>query len=404
MSSFHHASHHTLFFFQKSLKELFWSSLLRQSALAFVTIFSFVYVYTLAIEWNFFSFVPVTNGQRGLLAVALYVVLLRGLVTFLTLPLSRIAVSVGLTTTIAIANIFMIAKYVAFFFMIQHWIWFFVALTCQAIELSLYWPSYQTLFVSLASVGKFGRDLGSFQMMLKVLHAVLPAVAGVVIVLFGYPIIFLIACGLIVISNIPLLRLKTRAIVGKTSVKGLQVWTRKHAHKRAMIATIGLYLQDAVTELWPLYVLLILGSILHVGLLFSAASMLAVILAYFAGWYSDHTKKPTLFFISGGIVSLTWLGRAVFSVVTGIAILEVIDKLSASFLVPSFDTRLYEQSKHDTPFTFYTYREVVLSFYATLIWIIFFFLFLLFTSAWFVLFIVASVGVLFSLLIGSRRL
>ena len=83
-----------------------------------------------------------------------------------------------------------------------------------------------------------------------------------------------------------------------------------------------------------------------------------------------------------------------------IAVVDTLDKLTANFHWLFFETLVLRRSQGSQIFSYFVYREVIISAAAVIFWLIVLLL-VLAASGWQGLFIIAALGVLFSLLVSD---
>jgi hypothetical protein len=153
--------------------------------------------------------------------------------------------------------------------------------------------------------------------------------------------------------------------------------------------------------LWPLFVLLLIGSVDKVGFLYFVVFFVSLLLTYFSGWYVDHSKGRRPFSLSGIILSGVWFVRAFVSSAWSIITIDVFQNLAESVFNPFYDSIMLRRSKGSTSLSYFTYREIIVSVSGILFWIIFVIFFLV-SSSWrgFVMF--GAITVLMSMQLYDR--
>lgn len=395
--------HHVLFFFQKSLRQLFWSSFLRQSGFALVDIFTFIYIYRLGIENNFFSLITTSPFQQGIFTVIADVLLLRFIETIVIFPISSFASKLGLPKAAIFGNIVMAIRYALLALSFRYPLLVFSAAIVHGIELSVFGPAYDTMFAKRASMTKVGRDLSSFTFILRLTNALIPAFAGGLIVTLGFSAAFIGATVLLIASNIPLLTIRWKESLSSPTLRDFVSWYRDRVDLKILVAVSGRYISDVGFELWPIYLLLVFGKVERLGLLMSFALFISLLVTYFSGWFIDHSKKNTTFIASGILLALFWLLRINLSVLVFIIVLEVLQKIVESFFYPSFDALVYRISKHVDTFSFHVYREFLISIVSLLFWSVLGIVFYFYGEVWNWLFVIGALGTLASTLLYIAR-
>jgi hypothetical protein len=126
------------------------------------------------------------------------------------------------------------------------------------------------------------------------------------------------------------------------------------------------------------------------------------VLSFAVGFYIDHTKSKRPFFASGAVLSLLWMARMHIWSFWHIAVINIIDKLTGDFHWLFYDTAFMRRGKGSQAFSFFVYREVIISISALIFWSLVVGLFTTVASGWTGLFVLASVGVLLTVLIKEK--
>ncbi|MEP7166874.1 MAG: MFS transporter [Candidatus Woesebacteria bacterium] len=403
MSTSHHSHQHVLFFFQKSLRNLFWSSFLRQSGFSLVDIFTFVYFYRLGIANNFFSWFQLSNFQQGILTVVADVLILRFIELLVIFPMAQWASKLGLPKAAIVGNFLMALRYGLLALSAKYPLLIFTAAIIQGIELSVFSPAYDTMFAKRASNSKVGRDVGAFTFILKLSYSLLPALAGGLIVTFGFGAAFFGAMIFFLLSNVPLFPMHWKETLTSPNLSHFLSWCKRSADFRVHAALVGRYVNDVGFELWPIYLILVFGKVERLGFLMSLSFFISLILVYFTGWYIDHSKRNMLFIVGGLLLSLFWILRINMTLITMIIAIEIAQKLVESFFYPSFDALVYRISKRLDTFVFHVYKEVLTCIVSLIFWSVLGILFILYGAIWNWIFIFAAGGILVSTLLYTAR-
>lgn len=379
--------------FPSALFPLFVAKLLHASATVMTHFFMPLFLFRWGSEYLPGLGLTLSSFQQGMITVGGFL-LLQHILIFGWSPVAS-----GLIRRIGYRNGMIVGQAcnIAFLAVLQvveaHPLLLLVALMIEAVKVPLFWTSYHSLFAQSALHANMGKSVGTIEFFTRLIHVALPAVAGLVIATFGFSSLFLIGLCIQLVSMMVL------TLVREPDEPRLLTSIRWSLRKRPQVtinlqlAQGGKYFVDALQYVWPLFVVLLVGSVEQVGYLYSIVFFLSLILIYFAGWSIDHqrSRRPLLF--SGGVLSMLWLGRA--AVVSPWAVLgiDAVDKLMASIFVPYYDAMVYKSAKGKYVLDFFTQRESIISLAAIVFWTIFVGYFMLF-GAWQPLMVLGSVGMI----------
>ncbi len=395
---FHHSLHFEYKLFPKGMKTLYLAHLLRGMSEQLTGLFIPIFLFTMGKSHAFWSFFPnLSSLQRGIFTVCVFYFVVRFFMLFIVIPISRVPKKIGLTKTMILGNVFQAMFYASLFLSQKDQRFLFLAMAFQAIEMSLYWPSYLTQFALRADLRSIGRDVGSITFLDKLVRALIPIVGGTLITFFGFGAGQLISITMLFASISLLLATQETICSYVVTFSEFFQWIKRKDFQKCSLGFFGKYIDDGAFVLWSIYALIFFGTIERVGFVFSCVLFISLTLSYFMGWYLGKHKGKMLLFLSGGTLSALWILRMFVQSIWHFIFVDVIDKLAISVYQPIFDTLFLRKSREKAAFHFLVYREVIISFSALFFWLIVFLCFAL-PLQWFGLFVFGSFGVLLSLL------
>ncbi len=398
-----HRSHHLHLPFlrvdhNKELRALYIMRVLRDLVNQSTFFFLPIFLYKSGI--SLFSHSQLNDFQSGLFLIAAYFFVVRFVMLLTGIGFGKYTARAGVKQAFIFSYLLRALMFACLFFASNSLIMLLVAAVLDGLNASLFWSSYYTLLSQHASKHNIGKDLGFIQTLLQAISAIAPALGGALAGYFGFDTLFLFALAATILSLFNIFHLKIGAIHDKVSLAEFIRWLRQSRFDRLALSYAGRYVNDATLFLWPLYVFFILGAVEKVGYLYTASLLIALIFSFLIGVYIDAHKSKKPFLISGGILSIIWLLRTQAIAIWSIALVDTLDKLTASFHWLFFETLMIRRSQGSQVFSYFVYREVVRSIAAVLFWSVVAVL-IFFSSGWQALFIVAALGVLFSLLVSD---
>lgn len=347
--------------------------------------------------------VPGLNGfQQGMLTIAIYYLISRLLSLVVLIPIGNIIRKIGPERSFLISQ----AGYIVYFMTLykaEDYPWLvFVAAAFETVQI-FFWNSYYTLMSVQVTKRKMGSNMGVVQFLINVVAMISPIVGGMIVVWFGYPVLFLVGLVCMLVGMVIAALLKPTRVVDTVSWQEFFAWMHEAGYRKLAISYAGRYVNDSVLVVWPLYVFFLLGTIDRVGFLYGLSLFASMMVTYFAGGFLDkyRTKKP--FFLSGGLLSLVWVIKTQLVGFWGIAVVDVFERLTSNFHWLFFDTMFMRRGKGSQALSFFVYREVIISVVALLFWLVFGGMFVWFVDSWKGLFLLAGFGVMLSLLVKDHK-
>lgn len=327
-----------------------------------------IYIYKRVIEGVFASFLPSAGVSQALLAIALYFGIYR-LATLLTsLLAAKIGTRFGHRATLFISHVALGLNVLLLFFSHTHPLLIFAAALFEGVQVSFFWPSYFTLVARRALKKHLGEDLGLIQFLLKLAALVSPVLGGLVITIFGFHNLFLVGVALVILTTSMVALMHPEPEQDTVSLGELRNWLKEKAFVSQAISYGGRYINDATLVLWPVYIFILLGSVVSVGYLYTLSLFLALLLTFFGAVYVDRAKTRKPFYLSGVILSALWMFRIGVGNFWQIILLDTADKLTADFYSLCYDTFCLRRGRGDEAYSFFMYREIIVSFSALLFW------------------------------------
>lgn len=362
-----------------------------------------IFLYELGIRMEWLSRYGLDDLQKGMILFAGFLLGGRVFVIAFSLLSAKVISQQGTKTAIMISflgKMFQILGLKLAFF--SPW-WLILAMFGFGLNVAFFFNSYHTLFAKNIGMKHVGEDVGLINFLIQVASVIAPTIAGVIIVISGYDALFLIGLALCMLGLAITNFMGTVMPKHAPNFKEFVAWLKTPLFAQKAASFAGRYFNDAAIALWPLYVFLILGSANKVGFLYSLSLFLAMILTFVTGFYLDHRKKTNKpFMVSGSLLSMLWLLRMNMTGFWNIAIVDTLDKLTSSVHWLMYDARYIGDGKGSRALSYFTYRELLISIFAVFFWIGVIALFW-FVGNWNVLFILAAIGVMLSLLIRDHH-
>lgn len=385
--------------FPKDLKTLFIAKLFRSIGVQFDTFFMPLFLYQLGVKFQPFDITPF---QNGMILLGMYFIFERLSVFFLTIPTSKFIVKFGVRNSMIVSQFLYAAILGLYILTQQHPVYLLLVLIIEGIRLPLFWCSYYSLFSKNAFFNRMGESVGTMEFFTRLLQAAIPAVSGLIIVRFGFTYIFFISLFFQGLSALMLFFLRPQEQVSEPSLLEMKSWLKEPQFRLFGLSLIGKYAADAMLTLWPLFVLVIIGSADKVGFLYFVVFFVSLLLAYFAGWYVDHFKSRRPFSISGSILGSLWVVRYFMNSVWTIMAVDIVGNLVNSVYSPFYDSIMLRRGKGDNSFSYFVYREMLVSFSGVLFWGVFI-LYFCFTDSWRNFLLLGFIATLMSMQLRDRK-
>lgn len=347
-------------------------------------------------------FPNVASEVQGFLFVSVYFSIYYGFSLLCSIPVANIIGKIGYNRVMVQAYLIRSVSFILLYFSHQS-PWFLLpAVLLDAFQSQMYWISYHTLLSKNTLKNHMGSDLGALQLLLQLIAAVTPAIAGIIAVKFGLHYLFLVGVVGPLIAAIVAMTVDVKHERDKVSVKELKSWLKEPEFRQLSLANAGRVWNDLALYFWPLYLFFILGALDKVGYIQSVGLFLAMLMTFFIAPYLDRNKSKKPFLFSGSVLAVVWGVRAFIASVWHITFSDVVDRLTGNFHWLYFDAIFFRRGKGSQALSYFTYRELVVS-ASALVFYAFFFAAFYFGIGWWVMFGFAVIGSVASLFISQKH-
>jgi len=225
-----------------------------------------------------------------------------------------------------------------------------------SVSISFYYTAFHIDFAKVSDKRKEGKEFSRIKILMILSAAFGPLIGSILITEMSYTFLFMFVSMLLLISAFPLFLTKDIKIK-KPNLKFSRI-IRADTKRRA-IGTQGLGMIDFTSAfLWPLFIFLILGEVLQLGLIITGTSIILIIFLFYIGRLSDRHEKRTLR-IGIGVHSVSWLTRLFFLTPIGLFVNNFYAALSYSFIEVPYHKIIYENAKKAKNIAnYFIFREI----------------------------------------------
>lgn len=283
----------------------------------------------------------------------------------------------GLRRSLRISVVMGAFYYLSFYFLdrrfmitegIDNGVWWLLASTLFFITLHriMYWTPMHTDMAKFTNKLNRGKQLSLIEATTLALGAVMPLVAGYILSVYNYEILFLLSVAIYLASLIPLMTLpKTKE---RFSWTYLETWKEflSQKRKRVVLACLGDGAESVVgLVIWPIFIWeLLRGNFFEVGALSSLIVSVTVILQLLMGRYADQGDKKKMLRLGSVLYALGWVFKIFILTSFQIFIASTYHNLIKIFARTPFDALSYEKAADQGHFVdeFTVVREMAIQF------------------------------------------
>jgi YQGE family putative transporter len=358
----HHtpSAHHHVKYFEGKLSRgfmaLFYNQVISSVATGLFAVFLPIFLYTL-----FKENVAMVAGYY----LATYIVYL-----IFLLVASPFLNKIGFRRALRISTLVAVLFYTCLFFLNENNLLYLLPMIIFLIGFwrFLYWTPYNVDMAKFTSKKDRAKELSFMDSILSIISIITPIVAGLVIVEYGFNLLFLIGVFVFAFSVFPLMfvpRTKEKFSWGRIKT------IKKVFNKENRIAA-AIFFADGAEGiiggiLWPIFIFQLLnGDYLKVGIISTLVVAVTIIMQLIAGKYADQKGKlqEQLFKFGGIFYAIGWILKIFVLTAFHVFIIDAFHRISQVFYRVPLDTFVYEKAKDQKHLIdeFNIFRNIAISF------------------------------------------
>ncbi len=314
------------------LEELYLSSAISDFAMSALIIFEPIYLWSL--------------GYRVRDLMLYYFVLY--VVYYFLVPLGgKFVARFGHERSILISTVWMVAYYATLMGIKDASFLFWVAPLFYALQKTFYWPAYHYDFIRFSVKEERASEFSAITALSTVMYTLGPIAGGFIIKFFGFNGLFFVGIACILLSSMPLFAVKAPPKPESYSYwKSLALPFRRRYH-RSTVGYLSLGNELIMMVVWPVFILVVFGDLLDVGILVGLSALLTAIVTLAIGKWTDHVPRKDVLRVGGLGTMAVWLLRIVSRVPPLVLILEWIGRVFYNSAVVSMTSMTYDRAHQD---------------------------------------------------------
>ncbi|MFA6228195.1 MAG: MFS transporter [Patescibacteria group bacterium] len=373
----------------RQVKELYASSIILDFAACMVSIFEPVFLYI------FFS---QTHNLQKTLELIIFFYLLVYIPYFFLVPFgAKFARRFGYENSIALSTPFIVLMYFLLFSANRFAPAVWLATIPYIIFKALYWPSYHSNFAKFSSDGEQGRAISNLYVILNIVYVISPLVGGLIVQFYGFKVLFVVTAILILVSNVPMLITKEKFDPKPFSYREAFKRIFAKENRLRLWANLGFGEEWIILTIWPIFVFLVVGTYLNLGIFSAISTLISLVVLLFIGRWTD--KSPRQQILGYGIVFyfFSWLLKLVTRLPWGVLLLDVFSRISKDSLAVPITAFVYKDARDGSVMNSIVFFEMTLVLGKIAAMIICFLALQLVAPGWNTMFIVGAMFTLFYL-------
>lgn len=227
---------------------------------------------------------------------------------------------------------------------------FFILPALAAINMLFMFIPYHLDFTVASDDGHIGSEVGARFVINAIVKFATPFLGGLIIGMFGFDYVYILASAILILSIIPLFSFPKRNVSSNLTVK--KVWRKIKADNLFSynISSMAYGAEKmALTIIWPLFLFIIVGGIEELGGIVSAGFIIGALISFFLGKRLDDNKGSgdRITKWSTTTLSIVWFLKSFITTTIPAVASHIIDNISRNMLLISWKTKFYKIAEQD---------------------------------------------------------
>jgi MFS family permease len=315
---------------RREIKEFFITVTLQQFGTSAINIFEPIYLYELGI-----SSMGIVLFFLGTYLPYIFILPFGG----------KFAKRFGYEHTMLVGTLFNVAYYLALAAIPLSPIFLFIAPPLFALQKTFWWPAYHANFARFSKQREVGREIGVSQIINSLTSAIGPLLGGLALAFSGFTTLYIGVSVLLILSVVPLFTTPEKFVPTKISWGEQMRFVFRKAYRRRLLGALGFGEEVIAMTLWPVFMFLVVGSALNLGIVVTIATGVTVVVTWIASRMSDRAQDEPVSLAASLVNLVSWIVRPFIMSFGGILAVDTAARASKNaFFVPAY-SRVYADAR-----------------------------------------------------------
>lgn len=258
---------------------------------------------------------------------------------------AKFAKRFGCERSIAVGTIFIVAFYLSLYTIEFSAYLIFLPVAFDVLCKVFYWPAYHGNFTRFSVEKERGREVSNLTVLISVVGILGPLLGGLILKFFDFNVLFIVVAILILVSNIPMLITKEKFAPANFSYFACYPRLFKKENRREFFAYLGFGEELVVLLIWPIFIYLVVGDFLNLGLISSASVFLTTVVFLYIGRLADKKDRRTVARFGAIFYFFSWLLRLLARTTLGVFLVDAYSRLSEQTVKIPLTAKLYSEAQ-----------------------------------------------------------
>ncbi len=293
--------------------------------------------------------------------------------------------------SILVSTVFIITYYLGLIFINKYVILFYILPLLLSLRMILFNYGYHLNYINHSQRKKRGKEL-AFIGVITLLSTTSAPLIGSVIADINFTFVFIASSLLLIIGTVPLFFTKDSYEKVNFTFEDLTKKLFSKKDRGNFISFSGYAVESIIGRMiWPIFLIMIIGSIFKTGLIISLTLLISLLIFYFMGKITDKYNKIKLIKIGTILYFFAWIGRIFADTYYKILFIDSYKNLSEKIVHIPWSSQSYDLAEKEDYFCFIVSREIIFNFIRILIMPILSFIFWINYNPFFISFLIAAI-------------
>lgn len=272
---------------------------------------------------------------------------------------ARITSKIGVKHSILLSTFLIIIFYLSLNAIANHAWLFFITPLLMALHMIFYNYGYHLNFFINSNMVKRGEQVSRLGIIHTLGAAVGPLIAGVIITVFSFSWLFLMASVLLIFGAGCLLITHEKYEPIKIDFKKSFKYFLGKGNGKNLLSFSGYAIESIINRIiWPIYLIMIILTYDTMGLIVTLSLIISILVFYFIGKMTDRYDRRKLIWLGTFLYLIAWLGRLMANSVIKIFAVDTYKNIAEKILLVPWETIAYDLASKEEYFVFIVTREM----------------------------------------------
>ena len=244
---------------------------------------------------------------------------------------------------------------------------FYISWILLSLFKTFYWPAYHAEISKFGDKGNLGTEISWLMAINSGIGVIGPLIGGFVVMMLGFPVLFVMAASLALFAGFPLLRTKERFNPAKIKYKKPWQILNEDGQRMVRWGMAGWGADLVYLVFWPIAMFTVLGTAGSLGLISSMNALIMTVFGFVIGEASDRMSRRKILRFHLPFMAIGYLLGPLAGGALRVFLTDMLMKASYVGVQLPMWHRLYRRGKQVNPLLYATVLEMLICIFKALV-------------------------------------